>query len=736
MAQMTTTQNDFPAPAVKFGVFLGVYTPSVLTILGAIMYLRFGWVVGNAGLGMTLLIVCLASSITAVTALSASAIATNMRVGAGGEYYMISRSLGLELGGAIGIPLFLCRTLSITLYGFALAESIVGFESPNLGWVTAGIIVFTTLVAGRSASLSLKMQIPIMLMVGASILALMIGALTSNMHQPEWQASYRTAEVKSFWYVFAVFFPAVTGFGAGIGMSGDLADPKRSIPKGTMLAVATGWFVYMVVPVLLAISLSGDQLAFLGEGQRVPWSKVALLGPVLVFPGMFGAILSSAFGSALVGPRVLQALASDGLAPRFLARLSRTGQPTVATWITGAIALAAVLLGDLNAVAEWVTIFFLTFYVTVNLAAATESLVRDPSYRPTIRVPWWLSLLGSLGAVGVMFLINPWACAIAVLLELLLWTYLRRRSMKRQWGDVRAGFWLALARQALVRLRDLKLDARNWRPHILLFAGEVEKRIDLVRLASWFNQERGVLTVCRIITGELQDQHERVESVREGIDETLKENGLIAFGEVNVVKNFERGVVAVTQANGIAGLHSNTVMFGWTEKRGRLESIVRIMERVALLGKSTILARIDTLSQVRRPKRIDIWWRGKENNGDLMLLLAHLLRLNQAWRGSQIRVRSIVGNESQREAMQENLTHLIAETRIHAAPDVIVKPADKDIVQVLHEHSGDADLVFLGLAKATPGAEAEYAARLCEIAGGFNASVFVRNAGPFQGQLI
>ena len=115
-------------PAQKFGTFLGVFTPSVLTILGLIMYLRFGWVVGNVGLPLTLLMVLLASSVTCITALSASALATNMRVGVGGEYYMISRSLGLELGGAIGIPLFLCRTLSITFYSFGLVEAILAMS--------------------------------------------------------------------------------------------------------------------------------------------------------------------------------------------------------------------------------------------------------------------------------------------------------------------------------------------------------------------------------------------------------------------------------------------------------------------------------------------------------------------------------------------------------------------------------------------------------------------------------
>ncbi len=738
MVDEQTVAVEVPQPSQKFGTFLGVFTPSVLTILGAIMYLRFGWVVGNVGLPLTLVIVTVASAITAITALSASAVATNMQVGVGGEYFMISRSLGLELGGAIGIPLFLCRTLSLTLYCFALTESLRRFLPAEYArddvlqqCLTAAIIVVTTLIAGKSASASLKLQLPIMLAVGLSLAALTVGVFGQEVsQQPEWQPTYRTAG--SFWVVFAVFFPAVTGFTAGIGMSGDLRKPKRSIPRGTMAAVATGWVVYMSVPVLLAFSMAGDELAPKGVG----WTKVAVLGAWLVFPGMWGAILSSAFGSALGGPRVLQALASDGLAPKFLTRVSKTGQPTIATWATGAIALAAVALGDLNAVAQWVTIFFLTLYVTVNLSAAVESLVGDPSYRPTIRVPWWLSLAGSGGAIAVMFLINPYACAAATGGELALLIYLRRRAMRRRWGDVRAGLWVAVARFALLQLRGHRSDARNWRPHILLFADDLADRLGLARMASWFNQDRGVLTVCKAIGGDLKrDEIDSRAHLRE-MDEVLSAHGLTGFCEVNVVADFESGAVNIAQANGIAGLQSNTVMFGWPSRTERLESILRVMRGVSQLDKSTILARGIPPEGPRRRKRIDVWWRGKENNGDLMLLLAYLLAGNIEWRHAKIRVRSIVSDEAERQQLQASLDGLIPETRIQAISEVIVRPPDKSIASVMHDASSDADVVFLGLHVPEVGAEADYAARLGELVGGFGAAVLVRNASPFAGDLI
>lgn len=744
--RLRVTRRREDGPAQKFGTFLGVYTPSVLTILGLIMYLRFGWVVGNVGLGSTLLIVLLASSITCITALSASAVATNMRVGVGGEYYMVSHSLGLELGGAIGIPLFLCRTLSLTFYSFGFAESLIALWSAARGephpravqLIAAVTVILITAIAGKSAAVALKLQIPIMVAVSVSLVALAAGVFSGPLQTPAWTGDYPSAP--GFWYVFAVFFPAVTGFTAGIGMSGDLADPRRSIPRGTLAAVGTGTAVYLAVPLLLAATgrLDPEQLASPGIGV---WTLVAFGGVTLIYPGVWGAILSSAFGSALGGPRVLQALATDGLAPRAFARLSRTGQPTVATWVSGAIALAAVALGGLDAVAQFVTVLFLTLYVTINLSAALEKLVGDPSYRPTLNVPWWLALLGSAGAVAVMFLINPLACTAAIVLEMVLLLVLRRLALAKRWGDVRAGMWVALARLALLRLRRHENDPRNWRPYILAFVGDPEKRIDLVRLATWFNQSRGVVTACNLVIGNLQHEAVAVEEIRGEMQRALDDEGLLAFCEVDVVSDFERGMVAVAQANGIAGLQSNTVLFGWSDKPERLVSRLRIMRALSRAGKSAVIARLTGPLPLPRPPgaskpRIDLWWGGLENNGDLMLLLAYLLSLNPEWRGARIVVRSIVGGEDERAMMAESLARLIPETRIHAETEILIRPPGKDLAELLHEKSGDAEVVFLGLKDPEPGTEADYAARLIELSEGLRATIFVRNSGEFAGSLV
>ncbi len=731
------------APVVeKFGTFLGVYTPSVLTILGLIMYLRFGWVLGNVGLGFTLLIVVLASSITFVTALSASAIATNMHVGVGGEYFMISRSLGLELGGAIGIPLYLCRTLSITFYSFGLAEAIMMFWPASLGiipahmiqLITAVIIVGITILSGKSASLVLKLQIPIMIAVGLSIIALLAGVLLGKTHSPEMTATFRTAP-KGFWYVFAVFFPAVTGFTAGIGMSGDLKDPRKSIPKGTLLAVSTGMLVYLFIPVVLAYTAKMSPQEFASTGVET-WGKIAFLGALLVIPGIFGAILSSAFGSVLGGPRVLQSLAQDKLAPSFLAKLSKTGQPTISTWISGAIALIAVGLGDLNTVAEFVTILFLTLYVMINFSAAIESLTGDASYRPKINVPWFVSLLGVFGAIAVMFLISPLACILAIVFEIVLFLVLRKRSMQKEWGDVRAGFWGTLARFALLKLKKHANDPRNWRPNILVFAGDVNKRLPLVKLANFLNQRRGILTVCNMIIGNLKRNEIDIKKETKKMNETLDQAGILAFNEVNVVSHFESGTINITQANGIAGLNSNTIMFGWSDKKKRMISMLKTIRTITGLQKSSLLVRMNELPEKTGRDRMDIWWRGKHSNGDLMLLLAHLLSLNDEWKNAKIIIHTIILREEDREFMMENVQDMIDEVRIKAEPQIIIKPQDKSITEIIHEHSRNANLVFMGLKLPLEGEEKDYLTRLKELSGGLKTTIFVRNGEEFAGEMI
>ncbi|MDU8887047.1 hypothetical protein RXV94_12830 [Yeosuana sp. MJ-SS3] len=690
----------------KFGTFLGVYTPSILTILGLIMYLRFGWVVGNVGLLKTITIVLMASSITFITGLSASAIATNIKVGVGGEYYMISRSLGLEAGGAIGIPLYLCRTLSVTFYCYGLSEAIIVLWPESQGvlpsyalqGLTIAFIVLVTVLSGKSAKLVLKSQIPIMIIVGLSILALIIGVLSHDIHSPVTRATYQTAP-EGFWYVFAVFFPAVTGFTAGIGMSGDLIDPKKSIPKGTLAAVISGAAIYLIIPLVLSITaiLTLEQMADPNAGVTI-WTRIAVFGPWIVYPAVWGAVLSSAFGSILGGPRILQALSMDGLMPKFLSKLSKSGQPTIATWISGIIAIAAVFLGGLNTIAQYVSVLFLTLYVAVNVSAAIEQLIKEPSYRPKIHVPWFVSLLGAIAAMVVMWLINPLAFIFALGLEAVILIYLISKKLEQQWGDAATGIWMHMGRYALLRLNSKNVHSRNWRPIIILFVNELKGHMPLIKLMEMLGQNSGLLTISKLVTFEDKQELKRRNRIAFEMQKELEKEGLQALTEVNVVNDLKHGMFQVAASHGIAGIKTNTVVFGWSSTlEGKIQEL-QIVNNIAASGKNILIAHINKPFSERSNKRIDIWWRGEDRNGDLMLLLSYLIRLNRKWKKAVINILSVANTKEEKRTLEALIQFSIHEARIDAEINVLIKDSE-DVLGTLIDKSRKADIVFCGLAR-------------------------------------
>jgi amino acid transporter len=716
---------------LRLGAFIGVFTPTTLTILGVIMYLRLGWVVGNAGLYGALAIILFSNVITLLTSLSLSALATNMRVGVGGAYFLISRTLGLEVGGAIGIPLFLSQALSVTLYCYGLSEALLApWPNAPVPIVAAVIIIAVGALAARSTELTLKLQLPIMALIFASILSLVLGV--------EWEGSqvpgFGPWENVGFWSAFAVFFPAVPGILAGVSLSGDLKDPARAIPRGVLAAVALGFVVYMGLPFALAHGLDG---ATLRDTTQLIWTKVAWAS-WLVYPGMLGAILSSAFGSVLGAPRTLQALAHDQLAPRILAEVDeKKGEPTWALRLTVAIALCAVLLGNLNAVATVLTMFFLTTYGTLNAVAGIEALVGDPSFRPRIRIPWVVSLLGALGCLVAMFAISPTACMVAILIEGALFYYLRRRSLEAAFGDVRGGVLLSSARFALLGLRESRVEPRNWRPHILVFNTDFEASIPAIRIADAFSHHRGIVSVVTLREGDVEDGFETAEQARLH-DQTLEEQGIQAFCEVITVPNAHESRITVAQANGFGGLDSNTVMLRWPcDDPASVGQLLALVRKLTVLHKCTLIHREACDEQKTAiTNDVVVWWKGLEHNGDLMLLLAHLLRQVPRWRSARIVLKCVVEDAESLARQEEEFVALLPEIRIEADVEVLVRPEGQSIGDMIRFHSTGARLVFVGLPIAEAGKEEGYATGLLKLLEGLPETVLVRNAGPFRGRLV
>ena len=468
----------------NLGTFFGVFLPCLLTILGVVMYLRLGWVAGNLGLVQTWILVSLATSITFLTGLSVAAIATNSTVGGGGSYYMISRSLGLEAGAAIGLPLFLGKALGVSFYIVGFAESLHPYfpqlSLPVLG--TISLLVLTTL-ALISAQIAAKSQ----LLVFSMILASLIGLALGGPPEPIITGLGTASEPVSFWVAFAIFFPAVTGIEAGVGLSGDLKNPKKSLPLGTLAAIGTSYVVYMTVPVLMLMWVPVEVLRtnLLVMQDVMPHSS-------LFFAGVWGAALSSALISLLSAPRTLQKLARDQIVHPFLGQGAKSDDtPRIATLLTFALALAGIWAGELNQIAKALSIFFLTTYGLLNLAAAMEALLDNPSWRPAFRVKWWASLLGAVASFTVMFFLNPWASFGAIFVGISIYLWVHKRHLHRRWEDIRMGLWQFFTQALLYRMKDYQPDIRSWRPNLLVFTGAPTKRWYLIELAQALSQNRG-----------------------------------------------------------------------------------------------------------------------------------------------------------------------------------------------------------------------------------------------------
>jgi solute carrier family 12 sodium/potassium/chloride transporter 2 len=719
MAKAEVRTDDTTA-ARGLGTFGGVFTPSILTILGVIMYLRFGWVVGNVGLIGALAIVTLATSITFLTGLSISMIATDRRIRIGGAYYMISRSLGIETGGAVGIPLYFAQALSIALYTVGFAES-VSRTFPALDQQTVALVVTVAvaLLALKSAAVAIKAQYVIMAAIALSLVSLVFGKPLEATEIEMFGAS--AARSEPFWVVFAVFFPAVTGIMAGVNMSGDLEEPSRAIPVGTLSAIGVGYLIYMLLPVVLAsradaVTLIEDPLVM----RRIAfWGDAILLG-------VWGATLSSAVGSILAAPRVLQALARDRVLPRSLSFLGAGSgpqdEPRTGTAITLFVALAAVMLGDLNVIAPILTMFFLTTYMVLNVAAGVERFLGSPSFRPAFRVHWSLSLLGALGCLVVMFLINAMATVVAALVILAVFVWLERRELEAAWGDVRRGIWMAMVRAGLFRMNRTE-DTKNWRPHVLVLSGAPSRRWHLIDLATSLTHSRGLITVSSVLPAGSRDaaQQEKLETT---IRDYLERRGVQAMVRLTTAPDVFGGAEQLVETYGLGPLVPNTVVLGASVDEKNRVRYCRMLESFHAARRNVLILRADPERGFGERRRIDVWWGGLQQNGGLMMILAYLLRISAHWAGSEIHLKLVVQSEHAAESARRNLEARVSTLRIGGRPQVLVANG-RPFPEILKESSADADLVFLGIAEPSGSGDfPDYYGRLQEMARELPAVVF------------
>lgn len=657
------------------------------------MYLRFGWVVGNVGLIGTLVIVTLGTSITFLTALSIASIATNAPVKAGGAYYLISRSLGVEMGGAVGIPLFLAQAFSVALYIMGFSESMIAiFPMLNIKLVGIVTAVLLSLLALFSTKAAIRAQYVILGVIAFSLVSFFFGSPIENSQIELWGVPAEQSE--SFWRVFAIFFPAVTGIMAGVNMSGDLKDPAKSIPRGTFMAVGVGYVIYMIVPFFFAARADAATLV----SDSMIMQRIAFWGFAILL-GIWGATLSSAVGSLLGAPRVLQALVVDSVLPSKLSFLAKGSGPEkiprAATIFTSIITLILISLGDLNMIAPILTMFFLTTYGTLNLTSGIETLLRNPSFRPKFRVHWAFSFLGTIGCFAVMFLINAIATIIALVFIAGVYIWLRRRRLKTAFGDVSRGLLLQIARYALLRLDGKENDAKSWRPNILVFAGMPTKRWHLIDFAYGIAQEKGLTTVATILPEKGVTQ-ERVSKHERNISSYLSDKNIKTLVRVTKAQDPFIGSKQLVNSYGLGGVVPNTILLGDTQDNSHHDSYCDMVNHFYQMKRNVVILQNDFRLAYEGTKKIDLWWGGLKGNGGLMMVMAHLIKTSPHWQNIEICIKMVVASEDAAIDARENLKDIIRQMRINFEYEVIVSKG-RVFWDILAAESKESTMVMMGL---------------------------------------
>ncbi len=722
----------------KFGTFAGVFTPSLLTILGVIMYMRLSWVVGQAGILGTIGIILVAHIISVTTGLSISSVATDKKIKTGGIYYMLSRSLGLPMGGAIGIALFVGTALSISLYIIGFVESFLNLQvisdflnlPPDINsYRIAGsaVLLILTILALISTSLVIKSQYIILSAIALSLISVFVGFSMHPEFIPDTPSLLPVANGESMETVFAIFFPAVTGFTAGVAMSGDLLNPRKNIPNGTLLAISVGFVVYLVLTLTLGIYI--DRVNLIGNSNII--LQVAWL-PQLVIAGIWGATLSSALGGILGGPRILQALSQDGVTPRIFGKgYGPSKEPRTALMLIFIIAEGGILIGNLNVIAGIVTMFYLASYGFINLAYVLEAWA-GPDFRPTFKVHKIFGIVGFLFAFVVMFQLDMISMMVAFVIIGLIYFVLQRKQLKLDYGDVWKSVWVSIVRRGLHILDHNAIEDRNWLPNIILFSGGDKRRAHILEFGNSLVGKYGFLSNFDLIEDKNADA--LFPKYKQSVPE--KNEGMPGlFTRRQTCKNVYDGIEMIVQTYGFSGIEPNTIVMGWGRQSKQPERFVKLIQTINKLDYNVLLIDYDRRFGYGEYKQIDIWWRGAGNNGNFALTLAKFMLISEKWENAKIRLMIVSGEYSKTHYIYRQANDILENMRLEAEVKVVNNEVEqKPFYEIIRTESKDSDIVFLGIPSINPGSEDEFVQNTNVLLHKIGTVVLLRAATTFKEQ--
>uniref|UniRef100_A0A8C1LNK2 Solute carrier family 12 member 7 n=1 Tax=Cyprinus carpio TaxID=7962 RepID=A0A8C1LNK2_CYPCA len=787
----------------QMGTFIGVYLPCLQNILGVILFLRMTWIVGTAGILESFIIVSMCCSCTMLTAISMSAIATNGVVPAGGSYYMISRSLGPEFGGAVGLCFYLGTTFAGAMYILGTIEILLTYIVPSAAIFKAEekaqeadallnnmrvygtcCLTLMALVVFVGVKYVNKLALVFLACVVLSILAIYAGVIktifeppvfpvcllgnrTLQNHDfdkcmkteiidnltvttklwslfcegPELNAScneyfslnnvteiqgipgltsgavpsvpasvasqdkympYVANDITTFFTLLVgIYFPSVTGIMAGSNRSGDLRDAQRSIPIGTILAIATTTIIYLSCVVVFGACIEGvvlrDKFGDSVKGNLVI-GTLSWPSPWVIVIGSFFSCCGAGLQSLTGAPRLLQAIARDGIVPflQVFGHGKANGEPTWALLLTAVICESGILIASLDAVAPILSMFFLMCYLFVNLACALQTLLRTPNWRPRFKYYHWaLSFLGMSLCLALMFISSWYYALVAMLIAGCIYKYIEYRGAEKEWGDGIRGLSLNAARYALIRLEEAPPHTKNWRPQLLvLLSLDSELSVKHPRLLSFTTQlkaGKGLTIVGSVLEGTYLTRESDAKRAEQSIKSAMAAEKTKGFCHVVVSSNLRDGFSHLIQSAGLGGMKHNSVLMAWpanwkqsNDPQSWRNFIETIRETTAAHQALLVAKNVDSFPHQERLAEgtIDVWW--IVHDGGLLMLLPFLLQQHKVWRKCKMRIFTVAQLDDNSIQMKKDLQMFLYHLRLNAEVEV-VEMHDSDISAFTYE---------------------------------------------------
>lgn len=685
--------------AARFGTFTGVFIPNITMMFGVILFLRLGLITAYTGTFAMSAIIVASALLMLLTSFSITSIVTNMKVGGGGVYYLISRSLGIEIGGAIGVILYLSQVISIALCTSGFAYSIQElFPNVSIDLVELATLVLLAILSFFSADWALKTQ--------TAIFALIMGAVASVFLSPSYTLSPASLQEYfpqglSFWQAFAMFFPAMTGIEAGMAMSGSLKTPSRSLAIGNIISVFVAFSVYLSLAlyidrVIPTDILKSDPMVLL---QYVRW-------PAMLYVGIWAATLSSVLGGVLGAPRMLQTIAEDSIVPRFLGKTHGPLQePRIATVVTFLLAVVVTYGTSIDQIIPILAMVRLITYCILNLVAAFSELIGSPSWRPSVRVPWWISALGAASCFFVMFMIDAGWTFASMLLVATGYLLLAKRQMQVAFRDIRSSVLFYFSRLTLYRLASAKDKQNHWHPQLLVFTAMPQNQEKMIHLCQQITRRSGILTCATLLPPDWS-KNERAEQVKKTLEGYYDKHGISCLVEAVDSQAPYEGIAAMVKTYGVGPIYPNTIVMGMPQPHRSEEGLFEILQIAKDCKKNIILFHDNEAVQNELyhskargvNKYVDVWWDGDYRASfELMLSYLKLLTDDITWKRAKVCIKAIVSCEHGRASLMSYLNEYLEKNRLNYDIQVYVHLSEHDLLGGVSHYSHQAHLLLVPL---------------------------------------